>query len=179
VTIPPVSLAEVRAQLNLASAQIADDEELWRKLLAATSRVEAEVGPMMPRTQVSVVRSSGRGNIVLPVWPVLSVTEVRDSGDTVLGSGTYDVDLRGGRVLIGSCVRQWWTVTYPVGRDPVPEDLWEATLVTAAHLWETQRGPILTAAPMRGSGQAVPARGFALPNRAAELMELYVVPAMR
>jgi hypothetical protein len=180
MTTPPVSLAEVRAQLNLKSDQIADDEELWRKLLAATSRVEAEVGPMMPRAVVGSIRSTSRGNLILPVWPVLSVEEVRDPADTVVGSGTYEVDLAAGHIRLCTYFRQWWTVYYTVGQDPVPEDLMEATLVVAAHLWETQRGPILSAASFRGAGQPamIPARGFGLPNRARELMAPYLVPVL-
>lgn len=175
MTTPPVSLAEVRGQLNLSSGQIADDEELWQKTLAATSRLEDEVGPMMPRAQVDIVRSSPRGNLMLPVWPVLSVEEVRDANDTVLGG--YDVEIKAGRILLGACWRAFYTVEYTVGRDPMPEALWEATKVTAAHLWETQRGPILTAA--RGGGQpAVPARGFALPNRARELIVGHLAPVL-
>lgn len=179
MTIPPVSLAEVRAQLNLSATQITDDEELWRKLLAATSRVEAEVGPMMPHAQVSRIRSSPRGNLMLPVWPVLSVEEVRDPADLVVGAATYEVDLDAGHIRLDTYFRQWWTVTYTVGRVPVPDDLMEATLVTAAHLWETQRGPILSAAGFRGGGSpAMPARGFGLPYRAVELMVPYRVPAL-
>lgn len=175
MTTPPVSLAEVREQLNLTATQIDKDEELWKKLLAATSRLEDEVGHMMPHAQVDIIRSSPRGNLMLPEWPVLSVEEVRDGNDTVLGG--YDVEIKAGRILLSACMRAFYTVTYTVGRDPVPEALWEATLVTAAHLWETQRGPIL--APTLGGGpQQRPARGFALPNRARELIVGHLAPVL-
>jgi hypothetical protein len=87
------------------------------------------------------------------------------------------VELKAGRILLGACWRAFYTVEYTIGRDPVPENLWEATLVTAAHLWETQRGPIL--APQLGGGpQQRPARGFALPNRARELIVGHLAPVL-
>lgn len=135
-------------------------------LLAATQSVEARCGAMEPRTTTAVVESH-YDELYLPEWPVISVTSV--DGVTVDPS----VSLTFGR--------RWtpakYTVEYRVGRDPVPDDLRLATLIIAAHLWETQRGPVGVTTQFTGvqGGTVVMPRGFALPNRALELMDPYMM----
>jgi hypothetical protein len=54
----------------------------------------------------------------------------------------------------------------------------EAILIIAAHLWETQRGTSPSALSLQGAdiGDAVsPGLGYAIPNRARELLEPYAL----
>lgn len=184
---PPVTEAEVRAELNIPSGSTAvTSTELNAKLAAATELVEKRVGPMVSRTVTSTVALSDDGLLVLPVWPVLSVeTVTRVSDATAVNLTLVDVDIKGGRINLsawGSAMASTYyprrgplyTVAYTVGRSPVPDDLKQATLAVAGHLWETQRGQG-TRPGMVGQGaeQERTPRGFALPNRALEGMEPY------
>lgn len=185
MVMPPVSLAELRAHTNFRGTETVDNDELLSKLDAATRHVEGKCGAMVPRTVTSTVR--GANPLLLPQWPVLSVATV--TGHTSLvdaGAALAVLDLVGQSLYLDSAVvdsyyyRPRYVVTYVAGRDPVPEDLREAVLVMAAHLWETQRGPVAAATPFSGGGASTgsaPA-GFAVPNRAAELMEPYMSSAI-
>lgn len=176
MTIPPVSLGELRAEINTPAANRADDEELWRSLLAATNTVESRCGAMEPHEVTSSVATTD-GRLLLPEWPVMSVATI--DGVAVDPNRVSPGGLVWGTYCSYSSyvlpVRR--TVVYQVGRDPVPDALRQATLIIGAQLWESQRGPVGTA-PVQFTGVNAasmgPPRGFALPNRALELMEPYM-----
>jgi hypothetical protein len=59
----------------------------------------------------------------------------------------------------------------------VPAPFGEAGRIILEHLWQTQRGP--SARPTLGGEEtvALPGFGFAIPNRAAELLSPYATEA--
>jgi hypothetical protein len=78
----------------------------------------------------------------------------------------------------------WGTlrVAYIAGRTDIPDELIEAALIITKHLWETQRGPgrpnVLGQATMQGGETTfLPVMGFAIPNRAMDLLKLHPAPA--
>lgn len=163
---PPVTLEEFRDFLNLDVSDVTDDEERWNKLVAATGLVEAKVGAMRVRTVVEFVRSESAA-IVTREWPVVSITSVVPvdiaTSPPVNGSGL---------VAVGGYVDSTplYEVTYVVGRETIPPELAEATLIVAEQLWSaSQRGPAVARPGTQGANDPV-MRGFAWPSRAKELI---------
>ena len=157
-----VSLAEVRDHVNVTGDR--SDVELDMMRGAAQDVVEGLVGPVLHRTVTD--RSWPRGGLVmLSVVPVLSVTSVTANAVAVSGSV-----LESGGLLSGVTGYGPVTVAYVVGRLVVPDAIRLATLIIAAHLWRTQQGS--TPASFGDDVTATPI-GFAVPNRAVELLRPY------
>lgn len=185
MTLPPVTLGEVRAHLNQVTGQ-ADDEELWSAALTATELVESRCGPLRPRTVTGRVRPTSDGHssgdwygygqvLVLPVRPVLSVDMLTDEVGQTIQLSTLQLDPGTGIVYsLAGLSSHWYTIGYTAGYDPVPRSLMSAVLVVAAQLWESQQGPASTNR-FTGTADSSPAvsRGFAWPNRALQLIEPY------
>lgn len=158
-----VSLAEAKAHLNITSTR--NDVELLMYLEAATAVIEAHVGAVVPRTLTETVY--GR---LLSHAPALAVTAVDHGG--VAYTGTYVLNSPAG-LLDG--VPYGATVTYTVGRTPIPAAIRLAALVVVARMWETQRGsqPL----PVSGGGDDQPTyvsqAGADLPYRAQMLLAPY------
>jgi hypothetical protein len=182
-TIPlPVTVADLEEHLNATVGSLPVTEaERW--LASATIAVEGRVGPIVSRPFVE--RVSGRNGILavsrFPLVSVESVAEV-DTGQA------YDVSvfdaLPAGIITwpghrFSSCT---YDVGYTAGRGQVGEvgeNLEGAVLITAGHLWETQRGRQARARTLGAGGVDDPTRadastvlrGFALPHRAIELLQ--------
>ncbi len=154
----PVSLADLKRYLNITST--VHDEELRGKLDAAVEMVEHEVGPLRLRTTTETVGYFG----LLSRTPVASVTAATYGGFSYLATLTLDTAglVRG--VPAGT------VVTYVYGRAAPTSAQREAVLVTASHLWETQRGVAPTALQADDGGGLTPGFSFALPRRALELL---------
>lgn len=159
-----VTLEQARAQLNIDPDDHSDDAELGLYLEAVTPLVEERIGPVLPRTVTETLRGS-----LLRQAPVLAVQAVQ-RGSVAVTAYTLEAGvgrLRGAH-LDGA------TVTYTVGRDPIPAAIKLAALIIVAHLWETQRGsqPL----PLAGGldDDPLPANGgFAIPRRALQLLAPY------
>jgi hypothetical protein len=165
-----VSLADVKAHLNLTATT--HDEELRLFIDSATDAVEHLVGPVVKRTVVERVRAYGAAMILAHV-PVVSVTSIAAA---ITGGTTYevaDLSLSGDAGLLyrldGASFASTLNVTYVAGRAIVPPAIRLAALIIVGHLWETQRGAT-PAALAQGAEEAPVLAGFALPNRALELL---------
>lgn len=176
---PPVTLDQLKQELNMDPTGTDNDAELTIRLLAATRAVEGVVGPMVPRT-ITIRRVVRGTSIALPVWPVLDVATITGR----YGAASYttdDIDVGTGGVvsLARGCLAPGrYDIAYTAGRDPVGENLQLATLIIAAHLWETQRGRSARARSLGDFDSGNPQqdamlvlRGFAFPRRAIELMQ--------
>lgn len=174
----PVTLEEFRAHLQLEPGEEPEDDgERWGKVLAATGLIEGKVGAIRPRSVTERCRESG-GGIELGNGPVLSVASVVSvGGSTSYAVDDLDLDLDAGLIFRAGgyglpCGD--YTVTYTIGRNPIPPELMEAVLVVAAQLWESQRGPGATNRFTGMGGDEQPIyRGFAWPNRAKQLIGPY------
>lgn len=165
------SLADLKAHLNMTEAgdSAGRDQELTMMLGAATRMVEKRCGPVSVKTFTEYF---DHPSIILSHQPVIEVISVTPSGGVDV-AGTEAVRRLNTAAGVVDLARAWCggTITYTAGRTEVPENLKTATLIIAAHLWETQRGA--TARPGMGGGElaeAVPGRGYALPNAAEELI---------
>jgi hypothetical protein len=163
------TLAEVKAHANIPGS--ANDDELVTMLDAAEDVVRSLVGSFAAVTVTERVVVTA-GTVILSRAPSGAVTLTDRSGGSVTGFTVsaaagllYDVPVAGGTAL---------TASYPAGGGVVPASVSLATAIIAAHLWETQRGTAPSPLALQGddAGPTFGA-GFALPNRARELLAPY------
>lgn len=181
---PPylVSLADAKRQLGMSSTT--DDEELRSVVEAATAVVERHLDMAVIRRTVverrnlgnpSVSRSPGvLQRISLAKKPVASLTSVV----AAVGGNTWNVaDMRvtdAGvvEVLQGAVV--WGPVvwTYVAGMQEIPANYTKAGEYIVQHMWDTKRGAkgSARAGGLDTPGQGFTSFGYAIPNRALELL---------
>lgn len=177
-----LSLQDAKQMLNIPMSSTANDAELDSWIASVESGLERFTGgPVISRT-VTERSEMQSGQTVIPVRqrPLVSVSSiVSASGGAIDISGGLDLDVNAGliRRRLGlpfyGPFFQWLpqvTVTYTAGwGTSVPAAFNSFARIVIQHLWETKRGPI--AMPMAGElPVAVPGFGFAIPARAAELL---------
>jgi hypothetical protein len=169
-----VGLADIKQQLNMTGT--ADDEELRAYLEAATGVIEDYLGRAVVRRSFTEEHADVNGEILLNWTPVVSLTSVAtvDSETTwniadlhVSPSGIVTTLPTSSETLQGNVA-----VTYTAGSPVVKANWTLAARIIVQHLWETQRG---TAGSLHPGGLDTPGAGFtrfgfALPNRALELL---------
>ncbi|CAM5617345.1 hypothetical protein SALBM135S_05886 [Streptomyces alboniger] len=176
---PPalMSLATGRKHLKKAPGDRADDEEIRDWIEACTRAVEQFVGPVVVRSVSDTVRFSTARSVALSLIPALditSVTQLRPGGpaytvdDLILDPDTGLVEHAGAERLHGPL-----RITYRVGRLIVPANIRNAGKIILQHLWRTRQGP---GRPQRGTDdydvtEPLPGLGFAIPNRAVQLLD--------
>lgn len=171
------SLNVAKGHLNIPLDDHGDDEELRGWLATVTDLVEDRVGPCCP---VEVTETHYPPDHVAALWlrrsPVLALTSI-----TPIGTGQVpylpadvNVDQEWGRVTLAAGVWSGWTsgyqVAYLAGRRPIPIRFRQAGEIILQHLWTTQRGPSLQSVPGGEETTMVPGYGFAVPNRALQLL---------
>lgn len=169
-----ISLKSAKKQLNIPAADTTDDEEIGEYISGITRLVERVIGACVPRTVVEY--KEGNTNVIrLDVQPVLSLTTMTPyltAGSTYLAAA-LKVTTEGRVMLLTGLPFSWgpFEITYVAGRRPVPANARLATRMILQHLWETQRGS--AGLPLQQSDDVtmVPGFGFAVPNRALELLE--------
>lgn len=172
-----LTLDDLAAHLNLPGnvppTDPGDRAELQRMLDAALRRVRAACGFAGAGPSTVPAASNGGTALVLPVARLASIGIVLDpDGNEV---APVRVDTAAGVVHVPVGRPGVWRVT--VVHDDLPEDLEVAALIIAKHLYETQRMPRSQARP-GGAPPAPSGAGFAIPNRAAELMAPYMLPGI-
>lgn len=169
-----INLQAFKDQLNDTAAANADDAELQATLDAAEAHVASLCGAFGGDASTLVAHATG-DQLVLPATRLTGITQVRDPDGEVVELADGAVNLLSGIVRLPYRRRGAWAVDVTTG-DQIPPDLKLATLIIAAHLWETQRVP----GANRGSfGQQAPVpSGFAIPNRAATLLGPYRIPVI-
>lgn len=169
-----VTLEEMAAHLNREDRS--DDPELQTYVDAVDAIVERHLGQVVaPRTVADEEHevSCWGGTIILRHTPVISLTSVVAAD----GSRTWDTALvrlnkatgalHGG---VGPALSGTVWVTYQAGMSSIPANVKLATQIIVAHLWETQRMSALSPSSAADPGLMPTGFGFAIPNRAAELL---------
>lgn len=164
-----ITLDEVKAQANVPLTDASHDAELTRFQLAAQEHVESLVGPVVPRAVTETARASG-GMVILSRPPVVSVESLTSNGQAV----TYTLN-SGAGLLTGVTAGGELSVSYTAGRSPIPEAIRVAALIIAEHLWKTQLGNVPSALPTEEFTTAPFGLGYAIPNRAIELLAPYLL----
>lgn len=132
----PVTLAEIKAHLQIPTAQTSQDDKLLAYATAYLRVLEDMIGgPLVARSVTETHYRSGP-TVVLREGPVLSVQSVDDDG-TVLASTDYLIDVHAA-ILYTECSRdegrfrvlpEPLTVSYTAGYSPVPANLKQALLL--------------------------------------------------
>ena len=180
------TLTDLKAETNIPSTT--DDDELQVKLDQAVAVVEGMIGPVDSPTLVTETHYNVSSDVLVlkrtPVASLVSVSSRYGAVTTPLTVTDYELDPELGLLRIASGARFWgtYTVSYTVGYDDLPADLSGAIVLIAAHLWETQRGTAPSALALQdpnGFGDVPsPGLGFAIPNRAKELLAPYLRPSV-
>lgn len=165
-----ITLAEVKAHANIPAGDTSHDTELDLFRGAAQEHVESLIGPVLHRVVTGTVHAHG-GVVVLPLAPVVSVESLTSSGTAV----TYTLVGASG-LLTGVTVRGDLSVSFTAGRSVAPDAVRVAALVIAEHLWKTQLGnqPASGVYPAEDELTVSAGLGFAIPNRALELLGPYM-----
>lgn len=179
---PPgiLSLADGKKHLNKMST--GDDDEIRSWIESITSGIEGLCGPVTARTVVEVHDVRRARTIALRETPAIALSTLEP---VLSGGASYDVpglalDPETGIVqrLDGGMLSGPLRVTYTAGRRVVPAALTAAARIILQHLWRTQQGP---GRPQMGVGdfdvtEPISGFGYAIPNRALQLMEPYRLP---
>ncbi|MEU1596202.1 head-tail connector protein [Streptomyces sp. NPDC005708] len=177
--VPPLlfSLADAKKHLNIVST--ADDDELRGWIESTTRAVEWFVGPVVRRT-VTERHTFGCAPVrvlrQIPALSLVSVTAVLTGGvgyqvaDLDLDGDTGEVQRKNGGLLTGPLI-----FTYTAGRTIIPANIRDGGKLILQHLWRTQRGslrgPVIAGADDYAVTEPIPGLGYAIPNRALELLE--------
>jgi hypothetical protein len=183
-----LSLQDAKAMLNVADTTTTYDAEIlsWVNTIeAALEKITG--GPLVNRT-VTGERCEVTDNartFVLRKRPLVSVTSVIDafSGQTFITTD-LDVDTNSGVVrrrlglpfITAYSANPIVLVTYVAGWGiPTPPAFNAAARIILDHLWATQRGPSTRPSLSGEETTETYGLGFAVPNRAAELLAPYAL----
>ena len=176
-------LQDAKDQLNIPASDTANDAELLAWLGAIQSGLERMTGGPVTNRQVTERAEAldGWRKICLRQRPLVSVVSITaESSGTAVSVTDVKLDANAGIIqratgwpFLGPFfyAEPWFNVTYVAGwGTAVPAAFNSFARIVIQWLWETQRGPL--AMPMAGEQQVmVPGFGFAIPDRAAELLD--------
>jgi hypothetical protein len=180
-----LSLQDAKAATNIPQTVTTYDDELMLMVASIEATIERLIGgPIITRTIVeSTQAENDRQFIVLRQRPVVSITSVFDNytQTTMPVPDGFDIDPNSGVVarnlklpflLLGTC-----DVTYTAGLGTsVPPAIGLAARIILQHLWQTQRGP--SEQPSFGGDETIRTlAGFAVPNRALEVLSPWILEA--
>lgn len=184
MSLPTVDDLKIHA--NIPASDTSHDAELTDMLDAAIELVEGIVGPVGVGTVTETHYNVSSSALVLARFPASAVTAVGTrSGATTTPLTLADYELDTGTGILrradGGGFYGSYTVTYSTGRATVPASIHLAILIVAAHLWETQRGTAPTALQLQdpnGADVGPSGMGYAIPRRAQELLQPYMLPVI-
>jgi hypothetical protein len=189
-----VSLSDAKRFLNIPTTNTTDDEELREYIESATNVIEFWRNETIVRRTIvdqadtvgftDPVYNSGYNygydaggaarNISLTHNPVISLTEVKRVDNTYtwnLASLDLDSDRGVVTVLNGPLFYGLISLTYVAGYSLIPANYTLAAKIIIGHLWSTQRQPSIGGGVFGNQTDSTPSGfGFAIPNRAAELL---------
>lgn len=165
-----VTVSDVKAQANIPATDAAHDVELMRYAKAAQEVVESIVGRVIQVTATETV-TTRTGSVSLANAPILSVTSVTSNGVAVTDYKRVD-----GYALLTGLPTGDVTVVYTAGRASAPFAVQVAGAIIGAHLWDSQRGNAPSAMPAMLDTFVPTGSGFAIPNRAMELLSPFILP---
>ncbi|WP_432124059.1 filamin/ABP280 repeat domain-containing protein [Streptomyces sp. C10-9-1] len=175
---PPaiLSLADAKQHLNLRSSD--DDAEVRYWSIVTTRAVEYYTGPIVPRPVTEEHTVRGASAVFLLQAPVQEVTAVDQLltgaaaytvGDLAVNGATGEVYRPDGGRLSGRL-----RFTYTAGRTVFRENIPAGARIILQHLWRTQRagrrGAVAGGGDDYSVTEPIPGIGYAVPNRALELL---------
>lgn len=176
---PPMlfSLADAKDQLAIPATSTGDDDEIRDYIAATTVAVEYFVGPVVRRT-VQQVLQGDRDTWVLHTTPVLAIASITplQSWQQTIDVNVLDVDTNTG--IVRRTDSLWffsgdYRVLYMAGRAAAPPNVSLAGKLILQHLWRTRYGAArgASSADDWNTTEQVPGFGYAIPNRALQLLQ--------
>jgi hypothetical protein len=183
-----ISLADSKKLLRTTTAIFDDDLRFFNE--AITGFIDKYCGPMVPRL-VTERHTAGARTLMLrhvPVYqpagqayPIVSITPVLTYGVPYPDLSLLSVDKVSGEVLHTIGLPFWYgsyDVTFWAGRAVIPTNALLAAQVILKHWWAMERGGSRPNATSPGAADDVTMLyGFAIPNRALEMLESERTPA--
>ena len=172
-----VSLDDMKTQLRITGT--ADDDEIRSYILSASENIEGMVGACAVRSFTEQI--GGGDGLALTAGPILSLTSIIPVYPWLMGIDvgdlTFNPDSGVVTTLSGIFFAGPYTVGYQAGRPVIPSSIRTACRLIVQHLWETKRGQ--SSVPQYGGEETVtlPGWGYAIPNRAAELLQRFPAAA--
>jgi hypothetical protein len=148
---------------------------LTDKLDSATAWVSEQLGRSLDGGTQTFTVHSRDGVLLLPTMQATAVTGVVGPDGYAATVDTRYTNLGSGVVVVTTRQHGPYTVTVTLPA-VLPAPLYEAVLLIAAHLWDTQRGTSPTA--LQQIEAPVPGAAYAIPNRARDLLAPYLPPAV-
>lgn len=179
---PPTILSLADAKKHLNKSGTVDDDEARGWIESITEGIEGLCGKVVVRTVAELVDVRCASMVALrhtPALQLVSVLPVFTSGTTY---SVDDLDLDGETGIVqrkdGGTLRGPLRFTYRVGRPIIPAAITGAAKIIVQHLWRTQQG---SSRPTRGASdydvsEPIPGFGYAIPNRALQLLEPHRLP---
>ncbi len=181
-----LSLQDAKDHLNIPQATTTYDSELQSKIATIQAGLEKLTGgPGITRT---VTERGEVGNyyrtLAVRQRPLVGVTSITDiASGSAVSTADLDVDTNAGIIRRKLDFPFWargpyFTVVYTAGWGViVPAPMNEFARNVLEHLWQTQHGP--WARPSIGGEDTVtlPGFGYAIPNRALELLAPFMLEA--
>lgn len=159
------SMQELKQHLN--RTDVADDQELRSYLVSATNAVEYFLGGPVSVQTFTEVHCTYADVLVPRRLPLVAVTSITPYLGSALTASAYSVDTDTGVIRLRySAAWYEYTLVYTAGYARLPENAKLAGLIIGQHLWETQNG----FAGRRNAEEFVPGLGFAIPNRARDML---------
>lgn len=162
------------------------DEKVQAVIDSAVAAIGRKVGPLEVAEFTSRVRG-GSCALVLPVLPVVEITEATGSDSSTVDPDTLVVSAVSGVVeyaTTGLFSARSYTVEYTAGWGVTdeedgwdgPDDLLQAVREMVRHLWEPQRGSGVRpgATPADALSNTLAASAFVFPIHVQQLIEPYV-----
>jgi hypothetical protein len=180
-----LSLQDAKNMIDIPQTTTTFDAQIYQKVATIEANIEKMIGgPIITRTIANerVKVMSGYRSFAVRYRPLVAVTSIVDVASGAAQPLTdLDVDFVTGVIRRKLQLPFWsrgpyYLITYTAGLGTaVPPAVAEAASVILQHLWETQRG--MSSAPPWAGEQTVtlPGWGFAVPNRAVELLSPYAM----
>ena len=172
-----LAIQDAKDMLNIPQSTVTYDSEIAAWVASIQTSLERYTGgPVITRPVTERAEATaGYTALCLRQRPVVAVTSITPDTGAAVGLTDLKIDANAGviRRALGLpfyATGPWFTVTYTAGwGTAVPAAFNAFARIVLDHLWATQRGPAMM--PM-GSEEtvAVPGFGFAIPHRAAELL---------
>lgn len=179
-----LSLADAKIHLNISPSITTYDTELQGFIDATEAIIQRRLGgpPVAMSVSETVTPTDWGRALPLTYQPFVSLTSITANGVPMVISDVYATPGRVLRRRFGLPFVPWWlppyVVTYIAGQTIAHPAVTLAAKVMVAHLWETQRGRSGGRGASPNSeypspNSTVPGYGFAVPNRAMELLDPY------
>ncbi|MDH6111920.1 hypothetical protein P3T36_006897 [Kitasatospora sp. MAP12-15] len=179
-----LSLADAKDTVNIAQSDTTFDARIRGYNAAVTAIVEKLAGAVVVRQVTERHLESGASEILMlrrtPVfqpatqpYPIVSITPVLTYG-LVYDLSLLTVDPVRGTLRHTAGLPFWngpYDVTYTCGRPIVPDNVLTACRIILRHLWSLERGGAGANSQGYAADDAVMLYGYAIPNRALELLD--------